>query len=269
MVLLKRFFDFYIEASIHVALSVYALTFITLTKFNLDFDNISLLTVFFATVLGYNFVKFYPILKKQNFKLNFKLKLVVFASICSGFMMLNYVLQLQLKIVLFLLFFALVTFLYVFPFKSKKTLRTFPGIKIFVIALVWSSVTLFLPLLQNNVIFTLDVFLTFLQYFFLVVVLMLPFEIRDLKYDIPNLKTLPQVIGVKNTKFFGQLLLAIFFLIEFLKDEIFLSNQVPLCFTVLALFLLLKNASEKQSKYYSSFWVEAIPILWLVLLLVF
>ncbi|WP_375238209.1 hypothetical protein [Aurantibacter sp.] len=269
MVWLKRIFNFYLEASIHVALSVYALTFITLTLFDLSYDENSLYIAFYGTILGYNFVKFYPVLKRQRFKFNLKLKLVLFVSFFSGLLLINYALKIQIKLVLFLIIFGLITLLYVFPFKSEKTLRTFPRIKIFVIAIVWSSVALFLPIIQNNVIVDLDVWLTFIQYFLLVIILMLPFEIRDLKYDLPDLKTLPQVIGIKNTKFFGTVLLVIFFLIEFFKDETAVSNQIALFVVGLILFVLLRCSSEKQGKYYSSFFVEAIPVIWLILLLVF
>ena len=269
MILLKRIFNFYLEASIHVALSVYALTFVTLTLFNLPYDENSLYVAFYGTILGYNFVKFYPVLKRLSFNFSLKLKLVFFLSFCSGLLLLYYVLKLQRELLFFLIVFGLITLLYVFPLKSEKTLRTFPRIKIFVIALVWSSVALFLPLMQNNVVVNLDVWLTFIQYFLLVVILMLPFEIRDLKYDLPNLKTLPQLIGVRKTKFFGAILLVVFFLIEFFKDETSITNQIVLLVVGLILFVLLKKSSENQGKYYSSFWVEAIPIFWLVLLLVF
>jgi hypothetical protein len=224
---------------------------------------------YYGTILGYNFVKFYPVLKRQRFKLNLKLKLVLLVSFFSGLLLINYGVKIQTKLVLFLIVFGLVTLLYVLPLKSQKTLRTFPRIKIFVIALVWSSVALFLPIIQNNVIVSIDVWLTFIQYFLLVLVLMLPFDIRDLKYDLPGLKTLPQVFGIKKTKRFGAILLIVFFLIEFLKNETTISNRIVIGIVALLLFVLLKFTSEKQGKYYSRFFVEAIPVVWLLLLLNF
>jgi len=40
---------------------------------------------------------------------------------------------------------------------------------------------------------------------------MVPFEIRDLKYDDPELKTLPQRFGFINTKVYAALAVVVFF----------------------------------------------------------
>ena len=45
---LKHLFNFYLNSSIHVALSVYALTWITLIKFEIDYDKSVLYFVFYA-----------------------------------------------------------------------------------------------------------------------------------------------------------------------------------------------------------------------------
>ena len=54
---LKRLFDFYINSSIHVALAVSSLVYITILEFHLKLDIEIILFVFFATITGYNFVK--------------------------------------------------------------------------------------------------------------------------------------------------------------------------------------------------------------------
>ena len=64
MQVLKQFLDFYINSSIHVALAVCGLTWITLLNFNLSQIEILLYFIFFATVTGYNFVKYFGL---QNF----------------------------------------------------------------------------------------------------------------------------------------------------------------------------------------------------------
>ena len=100
-------------------------------------------------------------------------------------------------------------------------------------------------------------------------VLLLPFEIRDLKYDSLKLATLPQQIGVKETKVVGCLLLIAFYFLEFFKDDI---NATAISISLIVTFitvLLLIFSRKKQSKYYSSFFVESIPIWWLIMLLMF
>jgi hypothetical protein len=108
-----------------------------------------------------------------------------------------------------------------------------------------------------------------MQRFVFVFVLVLIFEIIDLRQDDPHLQTVPQKIGVKNTKIIGVLLMIVFVLLEFFdsnfKQEILLL-KLGIAITT-SLFLLFAN--EKKSKYYSSFWVESIPIFWWVLLVTF
>ena len=88
-----------------------------------------------------------------------------------------------------------------------------------------------------------------------------------LSNDDPHLKTVPQQIGVKRTKIVGLLLLLPFYLLEFFKNN-FDKNQliINLVLVILISFFML-FATEKRSKYYTSFWVESIPIVWWLLLI--
>mgnify|MGYP006866444833 CR=1 FL=1 len=55
---LKKILDFYINSSLHVALSAFALVSMTQFFFNID-DGLSVAYfAFFGTVVGYNFVKY-------------------------------------------------------------------------------------------------------------------------------------------------------------------------------------------------------------------
>jgi hypothetical protein len=95
------------------------------------------------------------------------------------------------------------------------------------------------------------------------------FEIIDLQYDDPHLQTVPQQIGVKNTKIIGLLLLVLFMLLEFLTTKV--ANEILILKLGIALTtsLFLVFANENKSKYYSSFWAESIPIVWWLLLMLF
>ena len=147
-------------------------------------------------------------------------------------------------------------------------MRQIAGLKIYVIALVWTFTTVILPLYNSNQNLNVDVLLTSIQRFIFIIILMLPFEIRDLNYDSLKLATIPQKIGVKNTKIIGVFLLMIFFLLEYFKDEV--SNNSIMTTLVITFFTLLSVvfSSKKQSKYYSAFWVESLPVLWLIVLLI-
>ena len=66
MKVLKTVFDFYINASIHVALAVYAFVRITEFYFNLTYHQNLDFFIFFATITGYNFVKFAGVAKLHH-----------------------------------------------------------------------------------------------------------------------------------------------------------------------------------------------------------
>ena len=93
-------------------------------------------------------------------------------------------------------------------------------------------------------------------------VLTLPFEIRDLQYDESTLETLPQRVGVKKTKIIGVVILVLVLLLELFKDLINHNHLLSLGIIMSVLLVFLLNSEKKQSKYFSSFWVESIPILW-------
>lgn len=274
MRLFKNVFDFYLNSSIHVALSVFALTWITLKEFHIDYDENMLYFNFYATITGYNFVKFFGLAKFHHRSLANWLKVIQIFSLFCFLALCYYAFRLQTKTLLWIGGFGAVTFLYAIPFLPKhffldkqQNLRSVSGLKIYVIALVWSGVTVFLPLLNNNYDIDTEVVITSIQRGLFVVVLMLPFEIRDMKYDSLKLSTIPQQIGIKKTKIIGVFLLVVFFFLEYFKDEININNLLALLITTSITLLLVLLSRENQGKYYSAFWVEGIPVIWLVILM--
>lgn len=274
MRLIKTFFNFYLNSSIHVALAVYALSWITLIQFNIIYDENILYFVFYATITGYNFVKYFGIAKFHHRSLTDALKVIQIFSLICFVLLCYYAFKLPLKTLIYIAVFGVITFLYAFPFIPKnyyldnqQNLRDVSGLKVYIIALVWVGVTVFLPLINNSIELNTDVFLTAFQRLVFVIVLMLPFEIRDLIYDNLKLATIPQKIGVKRTKIIGILLLVLFFFIEFFKDEISNSSVIKTLLITLITLSFLVFTNKKRNSYYSSFWVESIPVLWLLIVL--
>src|SRR5690606_12880038 len=105
-------------------------------------------------------------------------------------------------------------------YDHKKNLRNLKGIKAFVVSLTWSVSTVLLPLLNNDVPITSEVLVDLVQRFLFILALMIPFEIRDLKFDEPNLRTLPQVLGVAGSRWLGVLLLVFFVIFGLLKTSL-------------------------------------------------
>ncbi|MCX7547904.1 hypothetical protein OS188_08055 [Xanthomarina sp. F1114] len=274
MSLVKQVFNFYLDSSIHVALSVFALSWITLLEFHVPYDETVLYFIFFASVSGYNFVKYFGRARFHHRSLTNWLRMVQIFSLICFLLMCYFAWQLEPVTLLVILGFGLITFLYAVPFLPKKrmydshkNLRSISGLKVYIIASVWAGVTVVLPLINNRVSIHADVIITVVQRFVFVLALMIPFEIRDLNYDSIKLATIPQQIGIKKTKIIGVLLLMIFFFLEFLKNDTNEYQILALLIITFICLLFLIFAKKNQAKYYSSFWVEGIPVFWLVLLL--
>lgn len=272
---LKQFLDFYLNSSIHVAFAVYALSVVTLKRFGVIYDVNVLFFNFFATITGYNFVKYFGIAKWHHRSLAKWLKVIQVFSLLCFLLMCFFTLKLQEETLITIAIFAAITFLYAIPFLPKtwyldtqQNLRDISGLKVYVIALVWSGVTVVLPLVNNKVAFSETVIITVAQHFVFVMALMLPFEIRDLRYDSIKLATIPQKIGIKRTKVVGFGLVLLFYFLEYFKDNI-QSNYLLITFVIsLILAMFIYFSGNNRNKYYASFWVEALPIIWMLLMLV-
>lgn len=268
MRLLRQIFNFYLDASVHVALAVMALYFVTLEILEVSTNWQLALFLFFGTIVCYNFIKFGVEAEKYLIVSNPYHKLVQVFSFLSFAIAAYLFFQLDKNIWLAVFVLAIVSGLYAIPLLPKmKNLRSLGGLKTFLVAFVWVGSTVLLPVIDNNHIeISWDVSILMIQRFLLVLILLLPFEIRDMEYDNPELKTLPQRIGVNGTKNVGYLLVLVFVVSEFIKDEV--SNQTILIKIFLALLLLfaLKKTKENQTSYFSSFWVESIPFFYVLLM---
>ena len=268
MMLLKRLLDFYINSSLHVALAV--LSFCVLTTYELDLNSSIVLfsAVFCAAIVGYNFVKYFGLAKFYYRSLTTKLKYIQLVSVLSVLGLGYAFLQLQSATQMLLFFLGLITFFYAIPMglKTPKNLRSIGGVKIYIIAFVWAMTTVALPILESQLSLNFEHWILIVQRTFIIIVLMLPFEIRDLDLDQIYLSTIPQKIGVRNTKIIGYALLGDALLLEFVKHQFDQNRFLIVVFLVVILILFLVKSTPKRSRYYTAFWVEAIPILTLGIL---
>ncbi len=179
--------------------------------------------------------------------------------------------QLKIEILVWTAIFGLLSILYALPVLPKyKNLRSLGVLKIFIVALVWMGFTVILPLVDEGMQVKWDDVLLMMQRFLLVLALILPFEIRDMKFDAPEMRTVPQRLGVKGCLKFGYILTVLFFLLTFLKDELSLAEVGSRCLAAVLMIFMLNSTRENQNRYFASFWVESIPIMmvmgyWLLL----
>jgi len=234
--------------------------------FHIYDDECTVWFAFFGTIVGYNFVKYDALARDQKRAMRNQLKAITVVSFLSLMATGYYFFQLQRTTQIIGIVFLAITLLYTLPFfPNRKNARNWAGIKIYIVALCWVGVTLFLPIINNGLPLDSVVFLVALQRFILIFVLILIFEIIDLPLDDPHLKTVPQQIGVFKTKLIGIFLLILFVGLEFFSSNF--SFQIVGLKSVLAVttlfFLVFSN--EKRSRYYTAFWVESILIFWWVL----
>lgn len=268
MKFIKSVFDFYIQASIHVAFSVYAFIRITEIYFGLSNNENLNYFVFFGTITGYNFVKYAGVAKLHHRSLTKDLKMIQIFSFFCFLALCYYMYQVPIKTVYYTSPFILLTILYAVPFLSgfDKTLREVSYLKIVVVAVVWSGFTVLLPFVDAGKEVSLNLVLLMLQRFLIVVVLILPFDIRDVKYDAISLQTIPKKIGVKRTKKLGVTLMVISLVLEYLFSSVSMLKAPFMIFFFLVIIFLMRSQKE-QSKYYNSFWVESLPMIWWLLIL--
>ena len=251
-------------------MAVVCFQYITFLKFDITVDYILLLFSFCSSLIAYNFIKYSEIVFFKTQKKSNSLKLICFLTIISILICLTITPKLTSSALVLLFVISLLTVFYIFPFNSvNKNLRKRPGLKIFIVAIVWSLLIVVLPTVNFNYVLDASLLIYFVQILIFVVVVILPFEIRDLDSDPKQLHTIPQIIGVNNTKTLGFSLIFIFMTLDWIQYLIlhFVSFNTILVNGIICLLtlILLIKSKVKQSIYFSSLWVESLPILWLVL----
>jgi len=253
MSVFKHFFNFYLSASIHIGFAVLALTIVTELSLKIPQQSNLHEVVFFGTVFGYNLLRYFDSFNNSLlwFAQNRTITLVSILSCALAayhFLYLSVMMQLS--------FVAIATVIILYP-----VLRRFGLIKMFLVSFSITTITVYIPTV-NVQVFGADCFFTFLQRYLIVISLLIPFEISDSKTDHPSLQTLPQEFGIRPTKIFGMLLLIPYVLLEFFKTNTSYSVFIVSITTV----LFIHFSSVNNSKYYTSFWVESVPIFWWLLL---
>lgn len=268
MPLFKRLFNFYVFSYIHVSLATYCLVKITLKHFSIEENRIALF-VLLATIISYNFIRFYNIstieTKASDWIIIHKKSLIVL-NLISVIGVIEILFTLRLEAIILLIPFVLATIFYIVPiYPTNINLRSLATLKLFLIAFTWAGVTVLFPLIQYDIFFSTEVWLIFVQRLLIIVAITIPFDLRDLIFDKIELKTLPQLFGVQKSKIVGIVAVLLFFILDIYQNKIQIDFKILIIsiITILALYF----SSSKQSKYYSSFWIEGIPILWYLILL--
>jgi 4-hydroxybenzoate polyprenyltransferase len=181
---------------------------------------------------------------------------------------------------LLLIFLAIISFAYSLPLFTLGTqkfgLRNIPGLKQFLITLVWTMSTVLLPILEAKdlhitAIDLHDSTILIAKRFLLIAALTVPFDIRDLFQDRESgLKTIPVAIGEKRAYLFCQLLLGGYIVLLFLfHNNGFTKDFFALTLTALLTGWLIFKSKWKKNEYYYFFYLDGVLILQYVMLVLF
>lgn len=232
-----------------------------LAFFQLSFYQINWLVLgigFFGTLSIYNFTRIKNTQHLWQWKELFQPKILL-AHLSFAVTMVFILLRGFESIVFYYLaLLGCISFCYSMPF-SKWGLRGIPFLKIFLIASIWSGISIGLLLMVHHDIFTHPFLL--LSVFCYVIGITIPFDIRDQSTDEASLKTIPQSIGHKKS-----IILA---LAALLASGCFFYSEVQewsiTCYSwmaglAVALVLVGFTTKEREGFYYS-FWIEGLSIL--------
>jgi hypothetical protein len=238
-------------------------------KYCSSINNNLLYFTFFSSLLAYNFIKYFKFVIDNYNNISYKIKVIIAISVFSFLSAFFFTFYLSLYEIVLVSFAGIITFLYAIPLISNYNLRATKGLKIYLVALVWTLIAVLLPLQFYKDLGLLFILLIFIQIFIYVLIVIIPFEIRDIDIDDTRLSTIPQKIGIRNTKILGFIMILFFLLIEFLKIKLNAIDNLSLDIFIISFLMifLIINSKKRQSKFYSSFWVEGIPVLWVLLLL--
>lgn len=225
-----------------------------------------LFIIFFATLFEYNIHRLVTVLTnkdalnsekhhwvRDNLK---KFYFLVFFSIAGSALV---VFLTKIEILIALAPFAVLTLFYSIPVLGDKKqifrLREIPYLKIFMIAFVWSSTTIILPIIQSSQAFDpVHVGAMLAERFFFIFAITIPFDIRDLEADLHSgLKTIPILIHEKKAMTLSYLSLLIFFLISFFHYQMLGEWLVIPALGISAtttFFFLVSEKIKKQPLYH-------------------
>jgi len=147
----------------------------------------------------------------------------------------------------FLMISGIISLFYVVKVRGRN-MREIPYLKIHLIALTWVLTLIIFPLFNEG--YEQYYIWPAVAHYLYVLAVTIPFDIRDLKYDKSEHRTIPQVIGVGWSKTLSVILLFGFLIIMLtLVDPYLLLNKMFILSVVIQVILVL-FMNEKRSDTY-------------------
>ena len=263
MQILRKLLDFYIQSSIHVGLALFSLVYITTFENDLCRHITYPCCVMFGTILGYNFLKYFEVFRQGKFY-RFKYFAIILVCGLSVYGFYFFYRRMFDIIKIQLLISGILVLIY-------PLLRKYGILKMFFVSFVVAYLTAFAYIIASPMYHGIAA-LDFIKRFVFVCALMIPFEIYDSQHDDKTMNTLPQKFGIETAKKFGYLMLLLFVVLDVVNFNVNHNVKIQYLFIDVLIAIVIAIAiyfsSIKRSQYYTSFWVESIPILWWGLVLI-
>lgn len=279
--------DFLLFSNLFIAVCAVAQGMVTYHLLNVKPDKYILAILFFGTLSVYNFSMLLSKPKKPENSPFVRVRwifshhrLIISITLISVLCLIPLgLLYLSIEAKLLMIFTSVLALGYNIPFLTlnhqKIGLRNIPGIKLFLIALVWSVSCVLLPIveLEHNLeinISTAETLLLVSKRFLFIAAITIPFDIRDLFQDkLYELKTIPVMLGEKKAYIFCQFLLGGYLVLLFLFDKNLNANNIALTLTLLLTGWLILKSSIRKNEYYYFFYLDGTMLLqYLILVLV-
>lgn len=156
---------------------------------------------------------------------------------------------------------------------QKIGLRNIPGIKLFVVAIVWAISCVLLPIVEVEHSYPINIstgetLLLVGKRFLFIAAITIPFDIRDLFQDkLYELKMIPVMFGEKKAYIFCQFLLLGYLVLLLLFSQTVNLDVIALTITILLTGWLIYKSAIPKNEYYYFFFLDGIMILQYLLLL--
>ena len=279
--------DFLLFSNLFIAVCAVAQGLVTYHLLKVPADKYVLAFIFFATIGLYNFSMLLSKPKKPE-NSPFKRvrwifshhRMIISITLISLLCLVPlFLLYLSIESKLLMLFTGLVAVGYNIPFLTLDNqnigLRNIPGIKLFLIAMVWAVSCVLLPIMElqhsNQLNITPgDTLLLVFKRFLFVAAITVPFDIRDLFQDkLYALKTIPVMLGEKRAYIFCQFLLLGYLLLLLLFRQATYPDIAAVVVNLAVTGWLIFKSNIKKNEYYYFFYLDGTMFMQYLLLLLF
>jgi len=285
----RKLADTYVYGNVHIALAAVSLTLFTRDILQLPMRTPFVLFVFCGTLFFYTVQRLLGMLTEKNIHAVFRRhywnsehrRLLFVIALISGaataWMYFDLLLISQVLAVIPGLL-SLTYALRIIPTgKGWIRPREIPGVKVFIVALVWGITGALIPAAAGGKTGLAwssgPVLLWFAGVTAMIFALTVPFDIRDLNYDGKRLRTFPALLGIRGAIALSVFVLALFPICAILIRQYYGIVTPTGIVTIIAWSILsaivIVGSTPKRHEFYYSFLIDGlIVLLWPLLLLV-